>query len=110
MPEKRGFPLENPLPQKSLSLSKPKDLESYSFSEIDRLERKGVMRKGGKSERGKSEKGVVIFAMLRCYACQESSRVSFYYNDLPPYVKCQGCGQIYPFGSFRCWCLSNDEM
>lgn len=110
MTEKRNIPLNNPLKEKSPSLATTKPLESISFVEIDRIERKGVTRKGGMSERGAREKGVVIYAMLRCYACRFSSRVSFYFEAPPPYVRCQGCQQIYPFGSFGCWAHSNEPF
>lgn len=108
MPEKRGLPLDNPPLEKALTIAKP--LESFTPEQIDRIERKGVMRRGGKSERGRGEKGVVIFAMLRCWSCRLSSPVSFYSDDPPPYVKCQGCNQIYPFDSFGCWCHSNEPI
>lgn len=107
MSEKRSFPPETPLQENTLTFNNTRELESYSFDQIDRLERRGVKRRGGKSERGRGEKGVVIYAMLKCYACRFSSRVSFYYSEPPLYVKCQGCGQIYPFDSFSCWCHSN---
>jgi hypothetical protein len=107
MPEKRGSPLNNPPPEKALALSNKPELETYNLTQVDTIERKRVrsMRRGGKSERG--EKGVVIFAILRCYACGGSSRISFYYNEPPPYVMCQGCSQLFPFSSFGCWAHSN---
>ena len=110
MLEKRRSPLGEPPSEKALSLYKTRELETLKPYEIDRIERKGVMRKGVRSGKGESEKGCVIYALLRCYSCLESSRVSFYYNDLPAYVRCQGCGQIYPFDSFGCWAHSNQPI
>lgn len=98
---KRVSPLNNPSSETSLSIIS---------TNISTIERTGDLRVRGKSEGGKRDKGCIIFAMLKCYSCGQSSRVSFYYNEPPPYVRCQGCGQLFPFGSFGCWAHSNTPI
>ena len=91
---KRVSPPNTPSSETALSIRQ---------TDIVERERTGVQRVRGEPEGRKRDKGVVIFAILKCYSCGQDSRVSFYYNEPPPYVMCQGCGQLFPFGSFSCW-------
>lgn len=63
-----------------------------------------------KSERTRKGRGGITYALLRCPSCPTVTRASYYTDKLPKYIKCAGCGELYPSGSFGVVIISNEPI
>ena len=93
MPEKRVFPLNNPLSDKANNSNTNKKFNKPG-GVIDRGREKGVS-KGGKERVRPAE------ALLKCLMCGRVQKVVFPVGKPPEYHKCTWCNQVQPTDGYK---------
>ena len=94
MPEKRGSPLNNPLPRKAIT-NTTSSIKTLTTGGVDGDGRKRGVWQGGE-ERVKAAE-----AILKCPHCGRECKIVFACGRPPNWVKCTWCGELQPADGYR---------
>ena len=93
MPEKRVFPLNNPLSEKAIAINSSKKFNKPGNVD-DKGERRGVS-KGGRERVKPAE------AILKCPHCGRHLKVVFGFGKPPEWIRCVWCGELQPADGYQ---------